>query len=179
MSQFDKTITLLDSSFAVIGDPIKAFESLSYSDAWEDHGALSLVVEKAEYPNIKLASWLMVDGRVYENETVFGSDDALTVKITGAALTVLFDRIVITADERLQGRAEERVRYLVNKYAITGSQAVTGLALGTDNNYKRAMDITVKRGQTLSEVLYTALPQRGLSFVFRKKNRPSCVGRSE
>ena len=106
----------------------------------------------------------MVDGRTYENETVFGSDDALTVKITGAALTVLFDRIVITADERLQGRAEERVRYLVNKYAITGSQAVTGLSLGTDNDFKRAMDITVKRGQTLSEVLFTALPQRGLSF---------------
>lgn len=164
MSQFNKTITLLDKNFAVVGDPIKAFESLSYSDAWEDHGALSLVVEKAEYPNIKLASWLMVDGRTYENETVFGSDDALTVKITGAALTVLFDRIVITADERLQGRAEERVRYLVNKYAITGTQAVSGLTLGTDNNYKRAMDITVKRGQTLSEVLFTALPQRGLSF---------------
>lgn len=164
MSQYKKVITLLDSSFAVIGDPIKAWESLLYTDAWEKHGSIALTVEKADYPNIKQAAWLQVDGRVYENETVISDADAGTVRITGASLNVLFDRIVITATERLQGRLEERVAYLVNKYAITGSQRVTGLLLGTDRGFKRAMDITVNRGQTLSEVLYNALPQRGYSF---------------
>ena len=100
MSQFNKTITLLDSDFAVYGDPIRAFESLSYSDAWEEHGALTLVVGADEFANIKDAAWLEVDGRVYENETQLADDEKATVKITGASLNVLFDRIVATADER-------------------------------------------------------------------------------
>ena len=164
MSQYKKVITLLDSSFAVVGDPVKVWESLLFTDGWEKHGSIALTVEKAEYPNIKQSAWLQIDGRVYENETTISDADSQTVRITGASLNVLFDRIVITAKERLQGRLEERVRYLVNKYAIEGSQRVTGLVLGTDNGFKRAMDITVTRGQTLSEVLYTALPQRGYSF---------------
>lgn len=164
MSQFNKTITLLDSGFAVYGDPIRAFESLSYSDAWEEHGALTLVVGADEFANIKDAAWLEVDGRVYENETQLADDEKATVKITGASLNVLFDRIVATADERLQGRLEERVRYLVNKYAVTGTQAVTGLTLGTDMGFARAMDATIRRGQTLSDFLYVQLNQRGFSF---------------
>ena len=54
MSQYDKAITLLDSDYEVVGDPIKVFESLSYTDAWEKHGTIALVVGKDEMPNIGL-----------------------------------------------------------------------------------------------------------------------------
>lgn len=165
MSCFDNTITLFDSAFEIIGDPITTFESLSFSDAWEKHGAMTLVVGEDEWTNVKDAAWLGVCNRVYEVETIQSDDDNSTVKINGSSLNVLFDRIVITEEERLQGRLEERVRYLVNKYAITGSQRLTNLSLGVDNDYKRAMDATTKRGQKLSEFLYTAMNQRGFSFA--------------
>lgn len=164
MSKYCKEITLLDTAFAVTGDPIKVFESLQYIDAWEKHGSIALVVGVDRIADIRAAAWVQVDGRVYEIETILSEDDELTVKVTGASLNVLFDRIVITADERLQGRLEERARYIVNKYAITGGQAVAQLELGTDHAYARAMDINVKRGDKLSDVLYTALNQRGFSY---------------
>lgn len=164
MSQYDKVITLLDSSFAVYGDPIAAWESLAYSDAWDKHGTISLVAEMDYFASLSGASWMEIDGRVYEVETIQSDDADKTVKVTGCSLNVLFDRIVITAKERLQGRLEERIRYLVNKYAITGTQAVTGLELGTDNAYARAMDATTIQWQTLSEFLYTQLNQRGFSY---------------
>jgi len=157
-------ITLLDKNYAVYGDAIKVFESLAYSDAWEKHGSFALVVDPAEFKNIAGAAWLRFDSRVYENEIHTSEDEESTVKITGSALSVLFDRVIIKEAERLQGRLEERIRYLVNKYAITGSQAISQLVLETDNDYKRAMDATTTRGQTLSDFLYTALPQRGFSF---------------
>ena len=164
MSQYNKVITLLDSSFAVYGDPIAAWESLAYSDAWDKHGTISLVAEMDYFASLSGASWMEIDGRVYEVETIQSDDADKTVKVTGCSLNVLFDRIVITAKERLQGRLEERIRYLVNKYAITGTQAVTGLELGTDNAYARAMDATTIQWQTLSEFLYTQLNQRGFSY---------------
>jgi len=164
MSQYNKVITLLDGSFAVYGDPIAAWESLAYSDAWDKHGTISLVAEMDYFAQLSGASWMEIDGRVYEVETITSEDADSTVKVTGCSLNVLFDRIVITAKERLQGRLEERIRYLVNKYAITGTQAVTGLELGTDNAYARAMDATTIPWQTLSEFLYTQLNQRGFSY---------------
>ena len=164
MSQYNKVITLLDGSFAVYGDPIAAWESLAYSDAWDKHGTISLVAEMDYFAQLSGASWMEIDGRVYEVETITSEDADSTVKVTGCSLNVLFDRIVITAKERLQGRLEERIRYLVNKYAITGTQAVTGLELGTDNAYARAMDATTIQWQTLSEFLYTQLNQRGFSY---------------
>jgi len=164
MSQYNKVITLLDDSFAVYGDPIAAWESLAYSDAWDKHGTISLVAQMDYFADLSGASWMEIDGRVYECETITSEDDSKTVKVTGCSLNVLFDRIVITAKERLQGRLEERIRYLVNKYAVTGSQAVTGLTLGTDNAYARAMDATTIQWQTLSEFLYTQMNQRGFSY---------------
>ena len=164
MSQYNKVITLLDDSFAVYGQPIAAWESLAYSDAWDKHGTISLVAEMDYFAQLSGASWMEIDGRVYEVETIQSEDADSTVKVTGNSLNVLFDRIVITAKERIQGRLEERIRYLVNKYAITGTQAVTGLVLGTDNAYARAMDATTTQWQTLSEFLYTQMNQRGFSY---------------
>lgn len=165
MSRYKKEITLLDSSFSVYGQPIKAWESLAYSDAWDKHGTISLVAEMDYFASLSGSSWMEIDGRVYEVETIQSDDADKTVKVTGCSLNVLFDRIVITSKERLQGRLEERIRYLVNKYAITGTQAVTGLELGTDNAYARAMDATTIQWQTLSEFLYTQLNQRGFSYT--------------
>ena len=164
MSQYNKVITLLDGSFAVYGQPIAAWESLAYSDEWDKHGTISLVVSTDHFADLSGASWMEIDGRVYECETIQSEDADSTVKVTGCSLNVLFDRIVITAKERLQGRLEERIAYLVNKYAITGTQAVTGLTLGTDNAYSRAMDATTIQWQTLSEFLYTQMNQRGFSY---------------
>ena len=164
MSQYNKPITLLDGSFAVYGQPIAAWESLAYSDAWDKHGTISLVAEMDYFADLSGASWMEIDGRVYEVETITSEDNDKTVKITGCSLNVLFDRIVITAKERLQGRLEERIAYLVNKYAVTGSQAVTGLTIGANMGYARAMDATTIQWQTLSEFLYTQLNQRGFSY---------------
>lgn len=164
MSQYNKVITLLDDSFAVYGDPIAAWESLAYSDAWDKHGTISLVAEMDYFADLSGASWMEIDGRVYECETTTSEDADSTVKVTGCSLNVLFDRIVITAKERLQGRLEERIAYLVNKYAVTGSQAVTGLTIGANMGYARAMDATTIQWQTLSEFLYTQLNQRGFTY---------------
>lgn len=158
-------ITLLDQNFDVIGDPVRGRASLIYEDAWEENGTMTLVLPHARFADVKEAAWLHLDDlHVYEKETDLDDDDAGDCKFTGSCLNVLFDRIVIKDDERLQGRLEERVRYLINKYAMTGSQKVPSLVLEEDQGYKRAIDANVKSGDTLNDFLYAALPLRGFSY---------------
>lgn len=160
-------ITMLDDNFNVYGDAIVSVPALTYSDGWTQHGTMLLSLNPSEFQNTINAFWFAIGDRIYENETPLSDSKDNTYKITGSAGSVLFDLIIIEETERLRGRIEERVRYIVNKYAMTGGQRIPKLTLEPDNGYKQAMDDTTEKGQTLSEFLYTALNQRGFSYTIR------------
>lgn len=160
-------ITPFDDNLEIVGDPIKRWTSLSFSDEWEKHGTLALTLRADEFTSVKEAAWIDVNGRTFENETHHSEDDKVSVKITGPSLNVLFDRVVIKTDERLQGNLELKIRALITEYALTGSQKIGKLVLESAQGFSKAIDATAKRGQTLSEFLYSALNQRGFSFRLR------------
>jgi hypothetical protein len=95
------------------------------------------------YPDVAAASYVYFDSRTFEIETL-SSTELLT--ISGRALSSLLDKIAIYEIERVEGRLEECVRYLIAKYAMSGAQAIPKLELETDNDFKRAMDVTTERG---------------------------------
>jgi len=153
-------LKLLDENFEIMGDPIDNYTSLSYVDSWEENGSFVAVMPNDNFEAFTEASYVFFDGRTYEIEGI-ESGDELTV--SGQTLDALLDRIVIYEIERLQGRLEERVRYIINKLAITGTQAIDKLVLETDNDYKRAMDAWTVRGP-LGKFLREQLNLRGFSY---------------
>lgn len=153
-------IRLLDSNLKIFGDPIDDYSSLSYSDKWEDYGSFTAVMSNDHYTDVAAASYVYFDSRTFEIETL-SSTELLT--ISGRALSSMLDKIAIYEIERVQGRLEECVRYLIAKYAMSGAQSIPKLELETDNDFKRAMDVTTERG-SLGSFLRTALNQRGFSF---------------
>lgn len=153
-------IKLLDENLDIIGDPIDDYSSLTYTDKWEESGSFTAVMSNDHYANVAAASYVYFDSRTYEIETL-SSEDVLT--ISGQDLSAMLDRIAIYDVERLHGRLEEMARYLVAKYAMSGSQLIPKLVLETDNDFKRAMDVTTERG-SLGAFLRTALNQRDFSF---------------
>jgi len=158
-------ITLFDEGFGVIGDPVKRWLSLSFSDAWNKNGSFTLKLRPDEFTNVRESTWLNFGDHTFENETQYSDDNDASVTLTGSSLNVLFDRIVIKEDERLQGNLEAEIRTFVSKYASGGSQKIDKFILGPAQGFGRAIDATAARGQTLNDFLYSALNLRGFSYV--------------
>lgn len=154
-------ITLLDQDFAVAGDPVDRFSSLVYTDAWDDHGSFSLEIDKALYSRFDGVRYVCFDNRTFIVET---KKCKKVATISGRSLSALFDGIAIyDKSVRVQGNLEVQTRALVSAYAMSGSQAIPKLVLGTLAGFLSAMDATAGM-QSLSDFLFSALPLRGFSF---------------
>lgn len=157
-------ISPLDDNFRTIGPPIsgRAMSSLICVDRWEDHSAFQAVVKRSFFPGCNAAKWAMVEDEIYEMEKVEDDKPGL-IAIAGPQLSRVLGWVAIEDVERLRGNLEERVRYLVTKYALSGQQRIPKLVLEPLQGLKRAIDVTTEPGG-LDKFLFTVLNERGFSY---------------
>ena len=147
--------------------PIDDFQSLTWTERWNEPGSFTLYVLSRHVNDALKARYVyntdakkagVIEKIDYENEK------SGNIKIQGRTLESLLEKREINDIYRPTGNTvEEKVMNAVNRYGIAGGRNLDNMVLGDVIGYPDTGDVTSERGQTLSEFVYKALKPYAMS----------------